>query len=101
MKLLSDIQGFAPFGQGNPEPVFCMEEIIIESVRFVGTGKKHLKIVFRAVDGRGSPMDAIAFSLGERFPDLKKGDRVSVVFQLSENTWNGVSSLQLKILDMK
>lgn len=101
MKFLSEIQGFAPFGQGNPEPVFCMEDLVVDSVRFVGTGKKHLKIVFRAADGGGSPIDAIAFSLGERFPDMKKGDRVSVVFQLSENTWNGVSSLQLKILDMQ
>ncbi len=101
MDLLSDILSFAPFGQGNPEPVFLMECLRIENVRFVGSGKKHLKIVFRPDEGDGQSIDGIAFSLGERFPDLKEGDRVSVVFQLSENTWNGVSSLQLKVIDMK
>ncbi|MFZ1720426.1 MAG: single-stranded-DNA-specific exonuclease RecJ [Candidatus Moraniibacteriota bacterium] len=101
MDFLSDILSFAPFGQGNPEPVFLLENLRIESVRFVGTGNKHLKIVFRPDEGSGKSIDAIAFSLGARFPDLKEDDRVSVVFQLSENTWNGVSSLQLKVLDME
>jgi single-stranded-DNA-specific exonuclease len=101
MDFLSDILAFAPFGHGNPEPVFLMEDLLIENVRFVGSGDKHLKIVFRPDEKQGKYIDAIAFSLGERFPDLKEGDRVSVVFQLSENTWNGASSLQLKVIDMK
>jgi single-stranded-DNA-specific exonuclease len=101
MELLSDINGFAPFGQGNPEPVFLLEELVIRSIRFVGAGEKHLKINFLPADGSGKNIDGIAFSLGSRFPDLKEGDRVSVVFQLSENTWNGASSLQLKIMDMQ
>ncbi len=98
MDFLSQIQGFAPFGQGNPEPVFLLENLIIENIRFVGNGKKHLKIAFRSGE---KCIDAIAFSLGERFADLKEGDRVSAVCQLSENIWNGVTSLQLKILDMR
>ncbi len=101
MELLSDINGFAPFGQGNPEPIFLLEELVIRNVRFVGAGEKHLKINFLPADGSGKTIDGIAFSLGGRFPDLKEGDRVSVVFQLSENTWNGASSLQLKIMDMQ
>ena len=101
MELLSDINGFAPFGQGNPEPIFLLEELIIKNIRFVGAGEKHLKITFLPADGSRKTIDGIAFSLGSRFPDLKEGDRVSVVFQLSENTWNGASSLQLKIMDMK
>lgn len=101
MGFLADILSFAPFGQGNPEPVFLIENLRIESIRFVGTGNKHLKIVFRPDEGIGKSIDGIAFSLGGRFPHLKEGDRVSVVFQLSENSWNGVSSLQLKVLDME
>jgi single-stranded-DNA-specific exonuclease len=101
MELLSDINGFAPFGQGNPEPVFLLDELVIKNIRFVGAGEKHLKINFLPADGSGKNIDGIAFSLGSRFPDLKEGDRVSVVFQLSENTWNGASSLQLKIMDMQ
>lgn len=101
MDFLSDILSFAPFGQGNPEPVFLIENLRIKSVRFVGAGNKHLKIVFRPDGERGKSIDGIAFSLGERFPDLKEGDRVSVVFQLSENTWNGTTLLQLKVIDMK
>lgn len=101
MELLSDINGFAPFGQGNPEPVFLLDELVIKNIRFVGAGEKHLKINFLPADGSGKTIDGIAFSLGSRFPDLKEGDRVSVVFQLSENTWNGASSLQLKIMDMQ
>lgn len=99
-KLFSDIMLFAPFGEGNTEPVFALEDMIIESVRFVGNGEKHLKFVLASPDG-SRRFDAIGFSLGEAFPDLKEGERLDVAFTLNENTWNGHTSLQLKLVDIR
>lgn len=43
--ILSDIDKLAPFGEGNKEPVFLLENVSIKKIEKVGTkGKCHLKI---------------------------------------------------------
>lgn len=98
--LVRDLKLFAPFGEGNPEPVFVLENMVIEEARFVGNGENHIKIRFISEEYRMKSFDAIGFSLGKRFPDLKRGDIFDIAFQLSENTWNGSTTLQLKLIDM-
>ena len=49
----------------------------------------------------GKVLEAIAFNLGERFGDLIIGEKVDVAFTLEENTWNGMSTLQLRVIDIK
>ncbi len=99
--LLREIRQFAPFGQDNPEPVFLSEDMIVEEARMVGAGNKHLKLVLRPDEGSALRFDAIAFGLGERFPDLVRGAHIDVVFSLDDNTWNGTTKLQLKVVDMR
>lgn len=99
--LYRDIMLFAPFGEGNAEPVFALENMRIEEARLVGNGSKHLKLRLVPENGGVKSFDAIGFSLGKTFPDLERGEILDVVFQLSENTWNGSTSIQLKLLDMR
>lgn len=96
-----EVMLFAPFGEGNPEPVFALKNMRIEEARLVGNGSKHLKMRLVSADGGTKSFDAIGFSFGKTFPDLKRGDIVDVVFQLNENTWNGSTSIQLKLLDLR
>lgn len=100
-KLYRDIMLFAPFGEGNPEPVFVLENMRVEEARLVGNGSKHLKLKLAPGDGDAKIFDAIGFSLGNLFSDLQKGELLDVVFRLSENAWNGSVSIQLKVLDMR
>lgn len=83
---------FAPFGIGNPEPVFA-SDVILNSFRTVGAEGKHLKLV---VNG----LDAIAFNKGELAPQLKVGQQLSLAYSLDLNTFNGKASLQLKVKDI-
>jgi single-stranded-DNA-specific exonuclease len=99
-KLLQDINLFAPFGDGNPEPVFMLENVRVEEARLVGNGSKHLKLKL-APENSTKIFDAIGFSLGEAFSDLRKGEYLDVVFHLNENTWNGTTAIQLKLLDIR
>lgn len=96
-----DIVRMAPFGEGNPEPIFVLEDVRVEEVRLVGNGSKHLKLKVSAGDAAPKTFDAIGFSLGEAFGDLSAGERIDIAFQLDENTWNGMTSLQLKLADMR
>lgn len=101
-QLVSEIRKFAPFGEGNREPVFLVEDLEVEHVRAVGSDGKHLKLLLRPqVGGALKAFDAIGFNLGERFADIAPGHRVDAVFQLDENTWNGNTTLQLKLEDMR
>lgn len=100
-KLFRDSMLFAPFGEGNTEPVFSLENMRIEEARLVGNGSKHWKLRLIPADGSSQSFEAIGFSLGKTFPDLQRGDVFDVAFQLSENTWNGSTTLQLKVLDMR
>lgn len=98
--LCRDLKLFAPFGEGNPEPVFALENMMIQEARFVGNGEKHLKLRLTPLDGGAKSFDAIGFSLGKDFPDLRTGEVLDILFQVSENTWNGSTTIQLKLLDM-
>jgi single-stranded-DNA-specific exonuclease len=98
--LYRELVRFAPFGEGNPEPVFGLENVVVDDVRFVGAGEKHLKLKLKSKTG-GKVLDAIAFNLGKDFGDLQIGETMSIAFTLDENSWNGNTSLQLKVVDMK
>jgi len=98
-KLYRDMMLFAPFGEGNPEPIFSLHDMVIREVRFVGNGNKHLKLSLVQKDGLKC-FDAIGFSFGQIHPDLKEGDVLDIAFQLCENTWNGSTTIQLKLVDI-
>lgn len=99
-QLYRDLSAFAPFGEGNPEPVFALENMVVREARLVGNGSKHWKLSLVPLGGVKC-FDAIGFSLGTAFPDLKENDVLDVAFTLDENTWNGSTSLQLKLVDMR
>jgi len=92
--LLVNIQKFAPFGLGNPRPVFMIEKAAISDIRTVGQEQKHLKM---KVEG----IDAIGFDLGGVGKDLYENQKIDVAFTLDENSWDGIKKLQLKIIDIK
>lgn len=98
-ELVTALSRFAPFGEGNTEPVFALSDMRVKQARFVGSGNKHWKLVLESPDGMRS-FEAIGFSLGERFPEIVEGDRLDIAFTLEENVWNGRSSIQLKLVDL-
>lgn len=99
--IVSEIKKMEPFGEGNEEPVFLMRSIIIEDLRIVGNGSKHLKLALRAENGSPKVFDAIGFGFGDKFPDLKSGDKIDVVFNLEQDQWNGNKKIQLRLIDLK
>ena len=97
-KLVDTIESFEPTGIGNPTPIFVSQGAEIKGVRPVGRESKHLKFTLKQDT---LTFDAIAFGMGERLPDLKVGHKLDVVYSLEKNVWNGSTSLQLKIKDLK
>ncbi len=99
-KFLRILLQFAPFGPGNMAPVF-----MTKGVRDAGhariVGKNHLKLSVYQTDVRCNPFPAIAFQLGEHFSSIEKNIPMDICYQIEENDWNGIKSIQLSLKDLK
>jgi single-stranded-DNA-specific exonuclease len=109
LALATQLRKLAPFGAGNPEPVFVCRTLAAHEVRLLpdkkGTGPGHLKL--RLGESRGPvaaevdapEVDAIGFGLGGTAVPV--GARLDAAFQLAVDTWNGLERLQLKLKDVR
>ena len=99
--LLDGLEKLRPFGEGNREPVFLTEKLLVDEVRIVGNGNKHLKLKLRAQDGSPKIFDAISFNGMQKFPPLSAGTQIDAVFSLQRDDWNGNSKIQMNVVDLK
>ena len=91
---VSDLEALAPFGAGNPEPLIACREVRVIWKRLVGGGD-HLKL---RVEQDGRSLEAIGYRMGNVQVDV--GDVVDLAFFPEIRTWQGVSTLQLRLKDL-
>jgi len=94
------IEKLAPYGTGNPQPVFMFKDIQLSDVRQFGKEKNHLEIIFSTSNGR--PVNAIGFFLTpESFQKpIQKGSTVSLVATMEKSMFKGRPELRLRIVDI-
>lgn len=97
-KTYQEIQKLAPFGMGNPEPVFMTQDLIIENLRVVGNEGKHLKLSLKS-QVSNLKFEGIYFGIGNNH-DLRIGDKVDAAYSMSLNEWNGNKRVELKIKEI-
>ncbi|HSB01808.1 MAG TPA: single-stranded-DNA-specific exonuclease RecJ, partial [Anaerolineales bacterium] len=96
-EVLKHLAYLEPTGYGNPEAVFVSRNVKVKFARTVGSEGKHLKLTFE--DERGSTHDSIGFRMGHLKPDLPP--RVDILYHLEANEYNGRTTLQLNLKDLK
>src|SRR4030042_3678480 len=99
--IVSEIRKFEPFGEGNREPVFLTNNLIIRELRQVGNGQKPLKFIFNSDDSDKKYLEGIFFKGGGRATEFRVGSKVSAVYNLRSNEWNGNCKIELNIIDIK
>ena len=92
-----ELEGMAPFGEGNPNPLFGYRAFNVSDIRTLSSGK-HLKL--RLADGSLST-EAVGFSLGELAGSFTAGEAVDIAFTPEINKWNGSERLQLNLRDIR
>ena len=96
----SKVNTLAPFGSGNPEPKFMIENLKTINGKIVG--EKHIKSVLIGADG--TPIKTIAFNAVESDLGaylLKKNNKYfSIAGKLSLNEWKGQSNVEFIIDDI-
>lgn len=100
-KLVEEIKKMEPFGKGNEDPVFLIKNLIVEKLRWVGNGEKHLKLFLRPNNNAPKIFEAIGFNLSNEFKNIKADNNIDMVFNLQQDNWNGNKKVQLMIVDLK
>ena len=90
-----------PFGPGNPKPIFCTHRVYdYGTSRLVGREQEHIKL--ELVDSNSENiMNGIAFGMYEYNDYIKELNPFDICYTIEENTYNGNSSIQLLIKDIR
>jgi single-stranded-DNA-specific exonuclease len=96
--LLDFIERLEPFGEGNPQPVFCARAVqVVGEPVVVGKERQHLRMTVRQ---GGSILSAIGFGMGRRRAEVKMGP-LDIVFSPQRHVWNEREERQLVLKDLK
>jgi len=89
--LCTQLRALEPFGQGNTEPIFLLDNVRLQNIRACGAEKTHLQC---RIDG----IQCIGFNLAHF---ASEGENFDVLVRVTLNEWQGKKSPQMVIVDMK
>lgn len=94
------LKQFAPFGPGNMTPVF-MSQLVYDTGfgKCVGEDESHLRMTLN--QNGNEKLVAIGFGLGHKHELTSNRKPFKIVYSIDGNHWNGKTSLQLKLRDIK
>jgi single-stranded-DNA-specific exonuclease len=103
--LLSDITDsfynvllqYAPHGPQNMRPIFCVRGVSNYQGNCRIVKEKHVKFSLLQND---ATINGIGFGLANKF-DITQQSQFDVCFHLEPNVWNGRTSLEIRVLDIK
>jgi single-stranded-DNA-specific exonuclease len=99
-KLTRILKQFEPFGPQNMTPVFLTKNVKDTGyAQKLGADEEHLKLFVRQNNSEG--MAAIGFGLGNKMEFTTNKKPFEAVYCIDENEWNGKTSIQLRLKDIK
>ena len=98
-KFLSILKQMAPFGPENQRPVFEAKNITV--LNSLSTFKdRHVRFLAKQA-GNETFFQAVGFDQIEHHERLETGSPFSITFTIEENTYNGTTTIQLRLKDIK
>jgi single-stranded-DNA-specific exonuclease len=95
------LKQLGPFGPQNMRPIFKTNAIQDNGFgKQVGEDKSHLKVTIRS-ESDTKTLNAIGFGLGSKNEFISNKKYFDIVYSIDENHWNGNTSLQLILKDIK
>jgi single-stranded-DNA-specific exonuclease len=96
LELAGEVELLAPFGSGNPGPIFASQNLNLLSATPIGRGQEHLKM--RVVDGRGNNQDVLWWQgAGQPLPR----ESFDLAYSLRAVTDQGRRGMQLVWIDAR
>lgn len=98
-QLINEIEDLlAPFGLGNPRPVFSTTSLDVLGVPMI-VGNNHLKM--KVKDSSALILDTIGFNMGDRLNSIRNSASINLSYTPQINIWQNRESVQLNIKDIK
>lgn len=86
-----------PYGPENLRPVFITKNVSDTSWSKI-VKEQHVRFVVKQDD---KVLTGIGFNMAEKFYLLQMKKPIDIVYTIDENEWNGESTLQLKVIDIR
>lgn len=98
-KFVNILKQMAPFGPENTTPVFVAHNVYVFNSlsRFK---EKHIRFL-AGQDNAQNVFQVVGFNLAAYYERLQTGGRFSLAFTVEENTYNRVTTIQLRVKDIK
>lgn len=91
------IKQMEPFGPDNLCPTFVTRNVTDTGFSKI-VKEKHIRFVVRH---GGITLTGIGFGMAEKIQHLSPQTLVDIVYKIDENEWNGETSLQLRVIDIR
>ena len=99
-KLFRILSQMGPFGPENARPVFAAQQVhVAPYTKAVGGDLSHLRLVVH--EPNQPTISGIAFGYGSMAQEVKEKGRCDLAYVIDENHWQGQTSLQLMVKDVK
>jgi single-stranded-DNA-specific exonuclease len=99
-EVFSEIDKLAPFGAGNPKPVFTFDKILISGIRKFGKNNEHIEITFKS--DKGKEVKAIKFFTSfDSLPEgVREGKKVNLIAFMEKSTFGWKEEIRLRIVEI-
>jgi single-stranded DNA-specific DHH superfamily exonuclease len=100
---LGRVERLAPFGMGNPKPVYVLRDVKLQKVSWFGKGEEHLRLTIMRSDAfTDATMEAISFfakrELGERCTKLVAGSTLTLLGHLERDQFSRGQPARVRIV---
>ncbi len=86
-----------PYGPENLRPVFITKNVWDTSWSKI-VKELHIRFILKQDN---VILTGIGFNMAEKFHLLQMKKPIDIVYTIDENEWNGISTLQLKVIDFR
>ena len=98
-KFLNILKQMSPFGPENPRPIFEARNVYVFN-SLSSFKDRHVRFLAKQSNNE-NVFQVIGFDMADHYERLAAGDFFRMAFTLEENTYNGNTSIQLRIKDIK
>ena len=93
-ELIAEFSRLAPFGEGNPSPVFRSRGCAFSRLRRFGNDSQHTRIDISTAKG---PLEAVWFGSSAFFSGLLAAESLDIIHTPAINHWCGSEGVQLRV----
>ncbi len=99
LQLAEQLEMLAPFGSGNPKPLFQLENLRISDVHYMGDDKQHVRFKVSPKDMPRETLTCILFSEAADYKEILEERRFAqkIIGSLDCHVWQGEKQLQLMV----